>query len=361
MKNWIKVMAFALAVMCIFNNSYVYAAEANQMVTISVKAGDNSGGILMYALDSDAPEDFGYESKFQVPAGTVHTIYVKDEAGNISSQQYTASTIVSSQQKENDKQIDINMVLDGNGTNSAGTKNDYLTDSPAESGGGTLYSKTETNKNNNSDGKIFYTVTTKNDNVFYLVIDQSQSTDNVYLLDKVTESDLLSLVDGADAKKEKKEDSLLQAIQKEESSELEETIIQDGGNKTEGTIDRTPALFSLIFIGIVGGVYYYLKIYKKKKDEQMDAMDAMDMDEFEGDTDDDQYVDFEMDDREKAEYLSRVLAQDDIYEEEESDTHLLDVEPEEYAASHIPSGDDFIEDEVGMEFDPELDGEEEDE
>jgi hypothetical protein len=50
-----------------------------------------------------------------------------------------------------------------------------------------------------SDGKEFFTVTTEDGNVFYLVIDRQRDGDNVYFLNAVTEQDLLALAetDGA--------------------------------------------------------------------------------------------------------------------------------------------------------------------
>ena len=45
------------------------------------------------------------------------------------------------------------------------------------------------------DGKEFYTITTPDENVFFLVIDKQKSADNVYFLNVVTENDLLPLVE----------------------------------------------------------------------------------------------------------------------------------------------------------------------
>jgi len=43
------------------------------------------------------------------------------------------------------------------------------------------------------DGKEFFTITTPDENVFYLIIDRQRGTQNVYFLNAVTEADLLSL------------------------------------------------------------------------------------------------------------------------------------------------------------------------
>ncbi len=43
------------------------------------------------------------------------------------------------------------------------------------------------------DGKKFYTITTPDENVFYLVIDEERDSDNVYFLNDVTESEPMSV------------------------------------------------------------------------------------------------------------------------------------------------------------------------
>ena len=95
----------------------------------------------------------------------------------------------------------------------------------------------------NSDDKEFMTVTTKAGNTFYLVIDRSRDSDNVYFLNKVDESDLRAFAqeaenselgsvislpsktetaDGADELQEKKEEKLKEI---EESKAKEEQQI----------------------------------------------------------------------------------------------------------------------------------------
>ena len=45
------------------------------------------------------------------------------------------------------------------------------------------------------EGKEFCTITTPDENIFYLVIDKQKTTDNVYFLNAVTEADLLPLAE----------------------------------------------------------------------------------------------------------------------------------------------------------------------
>lgn len=48
---------------------------------------------------------------------------------------------------------------------------------------------------NENDEKLFYTITTKSGNVFYLVVDGARGEENVYFLNAVTESDLMALAE----------------------------------------------------------------------------------------------------------------------------------------------------------------------
>ena len=52
------------------------------------------------------------------------------------------------------------------------------------------------------DGKEFYTITTPDENIFYLVIDKQKTTDNVYFLNAVTKADLLPLAEKSEEETE---------------------------------------------------------------------------------------------------------------------------------------------------------------
>jgi len=49
--------------------------------------------------------------------------------------------------------------------------------------------------NTDSDGRLFYTIMTPDEYVFYLIIDKNSSTDNVYFLNVVTVDELLPLAE----------------------------------------------------------------------------------------------------------------------------------------------------------------------
>jgi len=150
------------------------------------------------------------------------------------------------------------------------------------------------------DGREFFTIATRDDNTFYLVIDKQRNSENVYFLDTVKETDLLSL-----SEKEKvpsqsavpdpepvctcvskcvpgevKADcpvcmlSYKDCIGKAPAADPDATLEPDQPKQDDsGTI----ILVALVVLA-VGGAGYYLKIYKPKHDLD----DAEDFDELTG-------------------------------------------------------------------------------
>ena len=123
---------------------------------------------------------------------------------------------------------------------------------------------TVVDKATDKDGKEFYTITTPDENIFFLVIDNQKSSENVYFLNAVTETDLLPLAE----------------------KDSEGTAVEPETTPAPGTAPETPTekpeqpepapkedkadngLFSLLLVAAVvlagGGAGYYLKIYKPK-------------------------------------------------------------------------------------------------
>ena len=127
------------------------------------------------------------------------------------------------------------------------------------------------------DGKEFFTITTADENVFYLIIDRQRDNENVYLLNVVTEDDLMALAEPG---------SNQSAI----PTPVPEPIPQ---STPEPTPDPEPAppekesgssgtvlLILLIALG-AGGAGYYFKILKPKQEAAL-----LDEDEYEEDFDD---------------------------------------------------------------------------
>lgn len=309
---------------------HIYASDGEEYITITVDAVDDSK--MKYALDSDDLNAFGDSNEFRVPAGTSHTIYVKDEAGNITSQQYEpeAESFKEEDIEEHEDTRNINIDLElGN----VETDDEYdLVGEATEAGAASVASKIKTDGSDDAE-KVFYTFTTKEGETLYLVIDQGQGADNVYLLDTVSLTDLRVLADeqasSYDNEKENEEDNLLSILN---DNDTDDVAIAEPEKAKSKTSSRGNGMIILILAAIGGGAYYYIKIYRNKKDEAMDVMDAMDLDEFEPEGEEEE-IEFDYDDAEKERYLEQLLNG----EEEES---FYDTDPEDYATSHTEESEE---------------------
>jgi len=148
------------------------------------------------------------------------------------------------------------------------------------------------------DGKEFYTITTANKNVFYLIIGRQRTNDNVYFLNPVTEQDLMSLADVS------KDTEAPQASVTPAAITVIPTITP---GTPEVTLTAAPEpvtaegggvnLPMVIVIFAVGAgfvcVYYYLVIRPKRQNKGSYKEDD-DTDENDSDTDDDMDNGFEI-------------------------------------------------------------------
>lgn len=308
------LMAFFL---CTSMEAVAYASDGQEYITISVEAEDNHGNLL-YALDTDDPSAFSSSNEFSVPAGTNHTIYVKDAAGNITSQEYIPAVTdydkayLYDEDEDEGRTVNIDITLDDVPKTSEYEYAGDLLKDPAEEGQGTLYEKVETPVNDPDATRLFYTVTTDEGEVFYLVVDQNQNSNNVYLLDQVNLSDLHALaVNDSGSTDSDASSSLLSDLsnagnEKTNDGSMVNDTLPKKNNSMKGNI-----ILVLIIVVIGGGVYYYKNIYKSKKDEQMDLIDAPDKDDFAVEEDDDE-VDFGLDDDYQEQIMSQLLEEDDI-------------------------------------------------
>lgn len=146
------------------------------------------------------------------------------------------------------------------------------------------------------DGKEFYTFTTADENVFYLVIDKQRDSENVYFLNAVTEDDLMELAEKSENKESETaipEVLTCSCVDKCEPGAVYKACkvcYQDmtgcTGKVVEPDIaESTPKkpekgggfgiMVLLILVAVIGGAGYYLKIYKPKHDLD----DAEDLDD----------------------------------------------------------------------------------
>jgi hypothetical protein len=136
-----------------------------------------------------------------------------------------------------------------------------------------------------NDGKEFFTVETADGNVFYLIVDRQRDSDNVYLLNAVTENDLASLAKPGDGISESAVPTATPpaTVTPEPEATPEPaappTPEKSGGNT--GTI-----AFIVIAVIVVGGAGCYFKILRPKKPGAQGADDYGDEPEDDDDFDD---------------------------------------------------------------------------
>lgn len=146
---------------------------------------------------------------------------------------------------------------------------------------------TVVNTATDEDGKQFYTITTPDENVFYLVIDLQRETDNVYFLNAVTEKDLLALAEKSEDTEEN-ETAAISTPEPESGSETDissETSLETSA-EPEQKSNTTMLLLVLAVVIIGGGAGYYFKIYRPKQEQAALAEDEFD--EYEADPYDEQ-------------------------------------------------------------------------
>lgn len=148
--------------------------------------------------------------------------------------------------------------------------------------------------------KEFLTVTTKNNNTFYIVIDRSATSQNVYMLSQIDENDLSEFLD--------KDSTAAVVTPQLDTSKvvLDETNNEDVDKEATVDPEKTSSaksnmgVMATILILALGGVaaYYYFKIYKPKKEEEEDdqpeGLETRDLETVEDDEElDDEPEDFE--------------------------------------------------------------------
>ena len=121
----------------------------------------------------------------------------------------------------------------------------------------------------NDSTKQFLTVQTKNGNTFYMVIDRSGTSENVYMMSLVDENDLAEFLD-ENEETEKKEESAVVLPETTAAPEPETTVQpetevnpESGGNKMFGSAILGGGIV-LVFGGLAA---FVLSKFRKKKED----------------------------------------------------------------------------------------------
>ena len=175
--------------------------------------------------------------------------------------------------------------------------------------------------------KEFYTISTKSGKIFYLIIDNSKSQDNVYFLTEVSEKDLMNFT-LSDSVTLPEVDTVYAEPEKQAEEEKPETAETDEKDKVEDDIqmpeDKSSAgtylLIGLVAVGAAAGGYYF-KVYKPK--HEYDDEDEMEEDEEE--SEDSESEKREVDDADEQEES----AEPEILRDEDFNDDVLEDEEEE--------------------------------
>ena len=119
----------------------------------------------------------------------------------------------------------------------------------------------------NDDTKQFLTIQTKKGNTFYMVIDRSSNTENVYMLSMIDENDLAEFIGETETEAETEAPQVV--IPETETVPAQTEPETEAEPQKENSGMNTGALLA-VFLLLAGGIGagYYFKVVKPKKEEE---------------------------------------------------------------------------------------------
>ena len=132
----------------------------------------------------------------------------------------------------------------------------------------------------NDDTKQFLTIQTKKGNTFYMVIDRSSTSENVYMMSLVDENDLAEFLDETeDSKTEEEQNVVIPETTTETTPAVEKETDDETTQKNTGGADIWKLCTIVLAVGLgIGTVVVYLKYGRKKEDgfvsEQLEFTDG---------------------------------------------------------------------------------------
>ena len=131
----------------------------------------------------------------------------------------------------------------------------------------------------NDDTKQFLTIQTKKGNTFYMVIDRSSTSENVYMMSLVDENDLAEFLDETEDSKTEEEQKVVIPETTTETTPAVEKETEETTQKNTGGADIWKLCTIVLAGGLgIGAVVVYLKYGRKKEDgfvsEQLEFTDG---------------------------------------------------------------------------------------
>lgn len=123
------------------------------------------------------------------------------------------------------------------------------------------------NMTDGKTGKEFYTITTANNNTFYIIIDHASNTNNVYMLSLIDENDLSEFI--VEEEPETPVVDVQPSVDLGDEADGDEKNPDDGKEEPKSN-NMVGTILIIAVLGVIaGGGYYYFKIYKPKKEAAM--------------------------------------------------------------------------------------------
>lgn len=313
--------------------------------TLNAAVSDGLLSIQAHDTDSGIKEVYvnGYEFKKitngvlnirlqQFDAGYQYfTIQAMDNAGNMSEVYKTANPYYTDPETEDSNEsnpaeqlpVDAEATKPSNATaqvtehtKTDGQGNEIVNSNAGnEKGDADKESDTKTDK---EKGKEFYTIQTKNEKVFYLIIDRDGEEEEVYFLTEISENDLLNTTTDNSETLPKNSAALESAIPVSEGALSNNNIENSQKDKADGATEEdtgedateaqeekapdkenpigTYMMIGIAALAVIGG--YYFKVIRKKKEDFLEEDEEDDEEEYEEeeeseDTEDDFFEDTE--------------------------------------------------------------------
>jgi hypothetical protein len=129
--------------------------------------------------------------------------------------------------------------------------------------------------------KEFYTITTSNNNDFFIVVDKARASENVYLLSKVNEDDVAEFIEGYTAPTPAPTPGI--QIQLPTPAPTPQVITVEP-EKQENNLNSY-MLIGMLALAVIGGGWYF-KVYKPKHEDYDDDDEGMEYDDSDEESDD---------------------------------------------------------------------------